>query len=127
MSKARKILGRRGEDIAVEYLLKQEYKIVKRNFSNKLVEIDIIATKGNVLVFIEVKTRTSDTLGPPILAINYPKRKQLIKMAKSFIYMDRKCRKYFASHTYRIDGIGILCKGEAPVIQHFENIAPFDF
>ena len=53
-----------GEDIAVNYLKKKGYKIIERNFRKGYGEIDIIALKKNVLVFVEVKTRTVIHLDP---------------------------------------------------------------
>ena len=54
-----KILGNDGEKEATEYLIKNGYKIIERNFFCKRGEIDIIAKDGDTIVFIEVKTRKS--------------------------------------------------------------------
>lgn len=55
--------GSLGEDESVKFLKKEGYKIVERNFSSKAGEIDVIATENNVLVFVEVKTRSSTSHG----------------------------------------------------------------
>ena len=52
-----KKLGRRGEEIACEYLLKNKYKIIARNYKKGYQEVDIIAQKNKELIFVEVKTR----------------------------------------------------------------------
>ena len=57
MTFQRKRLGKLGEDIACELLLKSGYKILERNFTTKVGEIDIVAQDGNSLVLVEVKTR----------------------------------------------------------------------
>ncbi|MNY78795.1 hypothetical protein D3C86_2191870 [compost metagenome] len=51
------MLGRQGEDLAASFLLNQNYHIVKRNWRCRSGEIDIIAEKGNKLIFVEVRTR----------------------------------------------------------------------
>ncbi|PJE68462.1 YraN family protein, partial [Candidatus Shapirobacteria bacterium CG10_big_fil_rev_8_21_14_0_10_38_8] len=58
-----KDLGGRGESLAVDILRKQGYKILQRNFSCKIGEIDIIALDDNVLIFVEVKTRSNSWYG----------------------------------------------------------------
>jgi putative endonuclease len=58
-------LGKTGEAEAQKYLLKENYKILEINFRCRLGEIDIIAQDGEYLVFIEVKTRTSNLFGSP--------------------------------------------------------------
>jgi putative endonuclease len=80
-----KELGNLGESIACDYLLTQGYHIIQRNFSCKVGELDIIASDNDVLVFIEVKTRTSDRFGLPSEAVSYSKQKKIAKTALSYI------------------------------------------
>lgn len=78
-------LGRIGEDIACEYLIHHDFKIIDRNFRSKFGEIDIIAQKGNTIFFIEVKTRSNLTKGMPYEAINNHKIHQLQKASTYFL------------------------------------------
>lgn len=80
-----KITGQCGEEAAVSYLLKNKYKIIKRNYSNKCGEIDIIAQKDDDLVFVEVKTRNSDEFGTPAQAVTYYKKRNIINTAKWYL------------------------------------------
>jgi len=86
-----------GEDIACQFLEKNGYKILERNFknfSNK--EIDIIAKDKNTICFIEVKARSSDKFGLGLEAVSGVKQKQISKVALSFLkekgLLDKKAR-----------------------------------
>lgn len=81
------ILGKNGEDVAAEYLMKNNYKIIERNFSCKTGEIDIIALKDDYLVFIEVKTRSSNKYGLPSEAVTKSKLQHLYKTARYYAYI----------------------------------------
>ncbi len=89
MSLLRRIIGRRGEDRAAQYLRRRGYRILARNWRCRLGEIDLIALDGDTLVFVEVKTRRGDVFGAPELAVTPRKQRQLTKAALSFI-MSRK-------------------------------------
>ena len=78
-------LGKYGEDLACKYLKTKGYKIKERNFRTFLGEIDIISEyKGNI-VFVEVKTRSSNKFGYPEEAINYSKQQKIIKNALCYL------------------------------------------
>ena len=109
--------GAEGEAVAQEYLKNEGYKILETNFYTKKGEIDIIATKDKIIVFVEVKTRSNDKFGTPAMAVNY-KKKQHIKITAKIFLMLHKLAKYeirfdvievFASEDYRINHIkGIM-------------------
>lgn len=92
----RKILGDKGERIACKELKKKGYKILEKNYRIKLGEIDIIAQDGDTLVFVEVKTRSSDEYGTPAEAVDKHKQKRIRQVAASFLlkhkYKDTECR-----------------------------------
>ncbi|MFC1709521.1 YraN family protein [Candidatus Omnitrophota bacterium] len=85
MSTSRIEIGRAGEDAAVDFLRRNGYKIVERNFKNKLGEIDVIARDSDTLCFIEVKTRTSFNFGYPQDAVTVPKQKKINRVALSYL------------------------------------------
>jgi putative endonuclease len=78
-------LGRKGEERAVDFLKKNGYRIIQRNYKNKLGEIDIIAKDKDTLCFIEVKTRVNLNFGLPQEAVNFYKQKKLNKVALSYL------------------------------------------
>ncbi len=111
-----------GEDAACEYLSKNGYKILERNFRKSYGEIDIIAVKNETLVFVEVKTRTSDKFGTPFEAISPSKIKMLIKGAKFYRYVLHE----ELPENLRIDAIGVRVWGnEILSLEHLENITEF--
>ena len=78
-------LGKEGEEAAVKFLQSRGYRILTRNFKNKLGEIDIVAKEAETICFIEVKTRTSDVFGSPFDAISKLKQHKLSKVAVSYL------------------------------------------
>lgn len=79
-------IGKMGEDIAVAFLIKNEYAILERNWRHKHYEIDIIACKNNRLHIIEVKTRSSLDFGYPEESIGKAKMQFLKNAASSYQY-----------------------------------------
>ena len=81
----KKELGKKGEEVAARFLKKNGYRIIETNYRCKMGEMDIIGREKDTLVFVEVKTRTSTTFGPPQLAVNSSKQRQLSKVALNFL------------------------------------------
>ncbi len=84
MSFAKIAEGKKGEELALSFLKKQGYIILEKNFKVRYGEIDIIALDKDILVFIEVKTRSSFKFGTPLEAITYWKLKSVIKTAEYY-------------------------------------------
>ena len=80
-------LGKKGEGMAVTFLKKKGYKIIEQNYKTRIGEIDIIASDGNTLVFVEVKTRESIAYGKPFEAVNFYKRRKIANVA--LLYLKR--------------------------------------
>jgi putative endonuclease len=74
-------LGRKGEDVAVSVFRHLGFEVVQRNYRCKHGEIDLIARRGGVLVFCEVKTRRTDLWGTPAEAVDHRKRSRLRLLA----------------------------------------------
>lgn len=77
--------GKMAEDLAVDFLVKNQYKILVRNFRYLKAEVDIIAEFGNQIVVVEVKARATDAFLEPQEAVNKKKIKLLISAANYFI------------------------------------------
>ena len=78
-------LGTDYEDIACDYLQKAGYVILDRNFRSKKGEIDIIAKEKNVIVFVEVKFRQSNSYGYSAEAVNYKKQMIIYRVAEAYL------------------------------------------
>ncbi|KXG77246.1 hypothetical protein AN618_12750 [Fervidicola ferrireducens] len=81
----RKKLGDMGEKYALDYLKANNYEIVKVNYRSRYGEIDIIAKENNTLVFIEVKTRTSDAFGRGMEAVDIRKQRKIRLVSLNFL------------------------------------------
>ena len=80
----KKLLGNKGEKLAEKYLKKQGYKIIRKNYRTPFGEADIIAKDKDEIVFVEVKTRTSESYGAPREAVDKEKRRRYYQIAKFF-------------------------------------------
>lgn len=111
-----------GEDAAVSFLKRLNYRIVERNFRKGYGEIDIItidsSEKPPVLVFVEVKTRTSNLYGTPLESITPWKLRSVIKTAEFYKMLHPKL-----PDSLRIDAIAVIVNGDEVVdIEHHKNI-----
>jgi putative endonuclease len=109
------ILGSNGEDIAAEHLKKSGYKILFRNWKWGKHEIDIIAEKDNIAVFVEVKTRTEEFLGGLASVITREKQRSIIYAADGYL------QKFKVDKESRFDVLTIIISGENQKIDHIEN------
>lgn len=111
-----------GESASCRYLEKKGYKILERNFRKGYGEIDIIAVQKNTLVFIEVKTRSSEKFGTPFEAISSWKLRKLLAGARYYKYILHP----ELPDDLRIDAIGVIVRGDEVIsIEQIENISSF--
>lgn len=78
-------LGKKGEQLAVDYLLEKGYKILEKNYRYLKAEVDIIAQQANTLAVVEVKTRSSDVFGNPQDFVNSKKIKLLVSAIDAYV------------------------------------------
>ncbi len=109
-------LGKKGEDLAVAQLKKLKFKILERNYTCKLGEIDIIAREKDTLVFIEVKTRATLDFGGPAAAVTIHKQRQLSRVALT--YLNQKNLSHVPA---RFDVIAVELRSPAPQIEIIRN------
>ena len=97
--------GRRGERTACRYLLKQGFDILARRYRGRSGELDIIAFEEDILVFVEVKTRSSSQFGEPWEFVDWQKQQILRRTAEAFI-ADHDLGQY----AYRFDIVSVIGK-----------------
>lgn len=111
-----KVLGARGERLAAEFLSRRGFEIVERNFRYSRGEIDLIAQKGNLTVFCEVKTRKSTAYGAGEDAVDARKQAQIRKVADGYI-----SKRGLENAEFRFDVIVIEVRGKSTRIRTIEN------
>lgn len=104
-SHARAVLGFLGELLAAEQLRSKGYVILERNYRCPEGEIDLIAREDDVLVFVEVRTRTTDGFGLPVETIDFAKQRRIYATARNYL-RERKPR----YQHQRFDVVGVLLK-----------------
>ena len=102
MGREKKDTGRIGEREAASYLRKKGYRVAERNYRTIFGEIDIVARLANIIVFVEVKTRVTSSLGPPYLSITNIKQRHMIKNALFYL----KAHRLMDAH-WRIDIVSV--------------------
>ena len=109
------ILGKKGEELAKQFLLEKGYKIRHLNWRSKKTEIDIIAEKDNLLVVVEVKTRTNEYFENPKEAVTFKKQKNIIDTTEAYI------EKFDVDLETRFDIISITFENGQEKIEHIED------
>jgi putative endonuclease len=118
MSNPRQRLGQWGEQVAVEYLIARGYTILERKFRTRHGELDIVAHREDVLIFVEIKTRANSTFAFPEDPVT--RRKQLHHLSAAEDYLESHPQ---SSPTWQVDVISIEGRlGTQPTITHFENV-----
>ena len=109
-------LGRQGERHAARHLQRQGYKLLFRNFrAGKAGEIDLVCRHGEVLVFVEVKTRSDEIFGRPVAAVDRKKRRRIARGAMAWLRMLD-----MPDLTFRFDVVEVVV-GNPPEVRVIEN------
>jgi putative endonuclease len=108
-------LGKKGEQLAIDFLIKNKYKILEKNYRYLKAEVDIIAQKENILAVVEVKTRSTDYFGDPQDAVN-PKKIRRLVSAIDYYVIDKDLEV-----EVRFDIIAIIHKNNKTKIEHLED------
>lgn len=116
---AKDVLGKRGEDLAAQFLTDAGYTVIDRNWRCARGEIDLVARDGNDTVFVEVKTRSSTAFGHPFESITAQKLARLKRLASAWCDVHP-----YRRGAIRIDAIAVIAGvGSAPVIEHLRRVS----
>lgn len=115
---SKKSLGDRGEDAAARYLKRRGFRILARGHDSPLGELDIIAVEGRTIVFVEVKTRSSNDAGHPTEAIDARKERRMTQAALSYLKS-----KGLLQNAARFDVVAVTWPAgvRRPLIEHYKN------
>ena len=116
MSTAGQAFGEVGERVAERWLRRQGWRIMQRRFRSGHRDIDLVAERGGVVAFVEVKARRGIAFGDPVEAVGWRKQRELARSAQ--VWIDRHGR---ADESYRFDVIGVWLNGERVKVRHIEN------
>jgi len=108
-------LGKKGEQLAVDYLIKKGYTIVQRNYRFQKAEVDIIAKIKDTLAIVEVKTRSTADFGNPQDFVKPKQIQRLVKAVDEYVILNK------LDIEVRFDIIAIVRQGKAFTIEHIEN------
>jgi putative endonuclease len=118
---ARQELGRLGETLAADHLVKRGFRILERNYRSRWGELDIIAFDGRTIAFCEVKTRRAHPdARTPLESVHPRKRAQVRKMAASWL-AERTERPYAENLRFDAIGIALDASGRLARIEHLEG------
>lgn len=110
---ARSRLGRRGEDAACDLYRRLGYEVVERNYRSGRGEIDVVARRGETLVFCEVKTRRTDEWGAPAEAVDHAKQARLRRLAAAWMAERRP-----GYVDVRFDVVSVIVRGDETDVTH---------
>jgi putative endonuclease len=108
--------GRRGEEVAEAYLRARRYAILARNWRTRIGEIDLVASRDGVVVFVEVRGRQGERFGTPFESVDARKRAKLGRMAAAFLQSRR-----LEDRVARFDVIGVDWDHAEPAVEHLEG------
>ncbi len=116
-------VGKMGEKLAGEFLTKNGYEILEKNFHTRFGEIDLIVTKNKKLIFVEVKLKIGEDFGTPEEMITKHKLRQIEMTGQSFLMKYPSCEKYYDS--LQIDAVCIVMGENKEIlrINQYENIS----
>ncbi len=115
------LAGRMGEELAAQYLLRKGYQIVGQNVRSGPAEIDLIALDGDMLCFVEVKSRCRNDQGDPEEFVDFRKQERLVRGASCF-----HARERYNHYRVRFDVISVLEENGKMNINHLENAFEVD-
>ena len=117
MTLDRKKLGARGERAALRYLKRAGMRLRTRNWRSTSGEVDLVMDEGKTIVFVEVRTRSSDFEEPPMSMLGRGKTRRMVRVAEDYLYRYR-----LLERPWRIDCVFVVFDGRrSPRFEHVRN------
>lgn len=108
-------IGKHGEKIAYTFLRKKGYEVLATNFRFEKTEIDIVCKKDKTIVFVEVKTRTTEEHGNPEEAVDAKKQEKIVRTAERFIQV------HDMLGDIRFDVVSVITDGKKNKVTHIRD------
>jgi putative endonuclease len=116
MTDARQAVGVLGERVAARWLARRGWAVVAQRFRSGHRDLDLVARRGDLVAFVEVKTRRGLAFGDPVEAVGWRKQRELVRSA--WVWIDRRGR---PGEAYRFDVIGVLLTAAGVRVRHVEG------
>jgi len=120
VTKTTNAFGELGERIAERWLTRQGYTVLARRWRSGHRDIDLIASHGDVIAFVEVKTRAAMEFGDPVEAVHARKQRSLIRCAREWLAKNDGSAAAAAT-VYRFDVVGVLLRDRRVFVRHVEG------
>lgn len=115
MVSERRTTGDRAEALAASFLEREGYSVLARNYTCRVGELDLVASRGEILAVVEVRMRSTDRFGDPALTISHAKQRKIVRTTLRFM-QEHGLR--LSHHAIRFDVITVLGRGEGAVLEH---------
>ena len=109
-------MGRKGEAAAADHFKREGWTILSRNYRAGPLEIDLVAARGEVVAFVEVKTRSTSTGGTPLEPIGMAKQRTVLAAARRWIHEHGR-----PGAVYRFDAVAVRVRGSETVVEHIPD------
>jgi putative endonuclease len=113
------LVGRWGEDLALDFLVRRKYVLIERNVKTSFWELDLVMKQDNCLVFIEVKTRTSSVYGIASEMVSFTKNQCLRQGIQEYV---RRQKKYIANFRLDVMAIDVDKTKKRAKLHHFKDV-----
>jgi putative endonuclease len=119
MTATRQAVGLIGERVAARWLVRRGWTIVAHRFRSGHRDLDLVVRRGDLVAFVEVKTRRRADFADPVEAVGWRKRRELVRSA--WVWIEQAGRQ---GDEYRFDVIGVVLAGSGARIRHVEDAFP---
>ncbi len=116
VDRSRIIKGRAGEESACRLLVENGYRILERNYTERIGEVDIVCSRDETIVFVEVRSATTTYLTSPVLTVDARKQQHIVRTAQLYLMRHR-----LNNCATRFDVIGVLLGGGEPKTEWIQD------
>ena len=116
VDRSKLIKGREGEEAACRLLKKEGYRILDRNYAERIGELDIVCSRDDTIVFVEVRSATTTYLSSPVVTIDARKQQHIVRTAQLYLM-----RRKLTQRDTRFDVMGVLLGGAEPKIEWLKD------